>query len=88
MNIPENILSTLSDEQKKKLEAAQSSDELLSLAAEAGYELTPDQLEGYAGGGCWDCAEYTDPCPGDVCPGVYVPHGSCRGFEPACPNVN
>ena len=36
MNIPENILSTLTDEQKKKVETAQSPEELLSLAKEAG----------------------------------------------------
>jgi hypothetical protein len=39
MNIPENILSSLTDEQKKKIEAAQSPDEILALAKEAGYEL-------------------------------------------------
>ena len=41
MNIPEHILSTLTDEQKKKIEAAQSPEELLALAKEAGYELPP-----------------------------------------------
>ena len=43
MNIPENILSTLTDEQKKKVEAAQSPEELLALAKEAGYELSQEQ---------------------------------------------
>ena len=51
MNIPEHILSTLTDEQKKKVEAAQSPEELLALAKEVGYELTPEQLEDVAGGG-------------------------------------
>ena len=55
MNIPENILNTLTEEQKKKVETAQTPDELLSLAKEAGYELSPEQLEGVAGGKCWDC---------------------------------
>ena len=32
MNIPENILNTLTDEQKNKIEAAQSPEELLALA--------------------------------------------------------
>ena len=50
MNIPENILSTLTDEQKKKIEAAQSPEELLALAKEAGYELSPEQLSEVAGG--------------------------------------
>ena len=50
MNIPENILSTLTDEQKKKLETVQSPEELLAIAKEAGYELSPEQLEAVAGG--------------------------------------
>ena len=53
MNIPEDILSTLTDEQKKLAEAAQSPEELLELAKENGIELTPDQLEVAAGGVCW-----------------------------------
>ena len=64
MSIPENILNTLTDEQKKKIEAAQSPEELLAIAKEAGYELSPDQLEAVAGGkwySCSDCIEYDDP---------------------------
>ena len=61
MKIPENILSTLTDEQKKKIEAADSPEELLTLAKETGYELTEAQLEGVAGG--WCPAE----CSGDTC---------------------
>ena len=59
MNIPENILSTLTDEQKKAVEAAQTPEELSALAEECGIELTIDQLEGVSGG-----LEYT-PCPKD-----------------------
>ena len=62
MNIPENILSTLTDEQKKAVEAAQSPEELLALAKEAGYELSSEQLEGVAGGWCPDCGRF-DECP-------------------------
>ena len=51
MNIPENILNTLTEEQKKKVEAAQSPEELLALAKEAGYELSQGQLEAISGGG-------------------------------------
>ena len=51
MNIPENILNTLTDEQKKKVETAQSPEELLALAKEAGYELSQGQLEAISGGG-------------------------------------
>ena len=46
MNIPESILSTLTDEQKQRVKAAKTPEELLSLAKEAGYELNPEQLEG------------------------------------------
>ena len=65
MNIPESILSTLTDEQKKKVEEAQSPEELLALAKEAGYELTREQLENVAGGQIWCrfvCSSY-DECP-------------------------
>ena len=47
MNIPENILT---DEQKKKVEAVKSPEELSALAKECGIELTVDQLEGVSGG--------------------------------------
>ena len=57
MTIDESILSKLTDEQKKMVEAARSPEELLSLAKEAGQDLTPEQLEGLAGG--WDIK----PCP-------------------------
>ena len=57
MNIPENILSTLTDEQKQNVEAAQTPDELLALAKETGYELTLEQLEGVSGGDGW-CGSY------------------------------
>ncbi len=57
MNIPENILNTLTEEQKKKVEAAQSPEELLAFAKEAGYQLSPDQLEAVSGGWCSDCSK-------------------------------
>ena len=64
MNIPENILNTLTDEQKKAAEAAKSPKELLSLAKESGRELTLDELEGVAGGKvCWShCVVKGDGC--------------------------
>lgn len=58
INIPENILSNLSDEQKKRVEAAKTPEELLALAKEAGYELPPDALEAANGGWCLKCKEY------------------------------
>lgn len=60
MNIDERILSTLTDEQKKKVEAAQTAEELLALAKEEGYELSPDQLEMVAGGKWKFCGKH---CP-------------------------
>ena len=64
MNIDESILSTLTDEQKKKVEAAQTPEELLALSKEYGYELSPDQLEDVAGGGGVRCSWY---CAHNVC---------------------
>jgi hypothetical protein len=64
MNIPENILNTLTDEQKKMVEAAKSPEELLSLAKESGYELSPEQLSQVAGGRpqCgFKCSELESP---------------------------
>ena len=73
MNIPENILSTLTDEQKKKIEAAQTPEELLALAKESGYELSPEQLESVAGGkGKWCFDHCSDDTCADYCP-LYSP---------------
>ena len=71
MNIPEDILSTLTDEQKQKVETARSPEELLVLAKETGYELSAVQMEAISGGGLWiKCPEH-DPktCP-SRCPVV------------------
>ena len=68
MNVDERILSKLTDEQKKMVEAARSPEELLSLAKEAGYELSQEQLESVSGGWC-----------GKHCPGI-CKHESC-GFD-------
>ena len=68
MNIPESILSTLTEEQKKKVEAAQTPEELIALAKEAGYELSPEQLEDAAGGKwCSNCPSFGCDilCPDD-----------------------
>ena len=59
MIIDESILSKLTDEQKKKIEAAQSPEELLAIAKETGYELTPDEQEAVSGGYSWKvCKRY------------------------------
>jgi hypothetical protein len=64
MNVDERILSKLTDEQKKMVEAAKSPEELLSLAKESGYELSPEQLSQVAGGRpqCgFKCSELESP---------------------------
>ena len=59
MKIDECILSKLTDEQKKKVEAAQAPEELLTIAKETGYELTQDELEEVSGGYSWKvCKRY------------------------------
>ena len=68
MNIPENILSTLTDEQKKKIEAAQTPEELLAIAKETGYEMSAEQLGAVAGG---DKSWCSDDCP-------FCVHGTCK----------
>ena len=78
MDIPEKILSTLTDEQRRKVESARSPEELASLAKEFGYELTDSQLENAAGGSFW-CGIYCstkNPCPS---------HGAHDGYDPSCP---
>ena len=65
MNIDSKILSNLTDEQKKAVESAQSLEELRALAKDNGYELSPEELEGIAGGDNWKCPR-VDECP-DYC---------------------
>ena len=50
MNIPESILSKLTEEQKAKITSATSIEDVLSVAKEFGLELTDEQMEGLAGG--------------------------------------
>jgi len=70
MNIDENILSKLTDEQKKKVDEAQSPEEVLAIAKETGYELTPEQLEAVAGGDIWiKCPAHGHNCP-NRCPAI------------------
>jgi hypothetical protein len=66
MNIDESILSKLTDEQKKKAQSAQSPEEILAIAKEAGYELSAEQLEAIAGGKwepCWTNCLIHGQCP-------------------------
>jgi len=50
MNIPESILSKLTDEQKARITSATSVEDVLSIVKDIGLELTDEQLEGLAGG--------------------------------------
>ena len=54
MHIPEKAFSTLTDEQKRKVEAAKTPEELLAIAKEGGYELTMEEINQVSGGaaGC------------------------------------
>ena len=72
MNIDENILSKLTDEQKKKVQAAQTPEELLAIAKEAGYELSSEQLEAVSGGGISWCSDNAckEVCYGDGICGI------------------
>ncbi len=54
MSISENTLNKLTAEQKEKLTTAKTPEELLAIAKETGYELSPDELEAVSGG--WNCA--------------------------------
>ena len=63
MNIDKSILSKLTDEQKKKVEAARSPEELLAFAKESGYELTQDELSKVSGGS-FNCPH----CQHEACP--------------------
>ena len=65
MNIPEDILNTLTEEQRTRAAAAQSAEELLTIAKEAGYELSEDQLAEVSGGVNWSCIS---ECQKDSCP--------------------
>ena len=63
MHINENIINKLTDEQKRKVEAAKSPEELLAIAKEAGYELTLEEISEVSGG-AFNCVH----CQYDKCP--------------------
>lgn len=63
MKIPENIFNTLTNEQKKKVEAAKSPEELIAFAKEAGYEMSQEELDAVAGGSwCSNCPGFNPAC--------------------------
>lgn len=64
MKIPEDILGTLTDEQRKMAEGAKTSEELLMIAKDTGYDLSEEQLNALSGGWCgFDCGPYNPDCP-------------------------
>ena len=80
MNIPEKILSTLTDEQKKKVEAAQSPEELLAIAEKTGYELSEEQLNAVTESSWCEhyCAGYCPSfCREDSASGDRLRYGDC-----------
>ncbi len=57
MKIPEDVLSKLTDEQKKRIGNAKTPEGFLAIAKEAGYELSEEQVNAMAGGWCLDCPD-------------------------------
>ena len=58
----ERIFAQLSDEQKEQFRNCKDMDEVMKLANEENVELTDDQLEFLASGGCFDgrCPEFKE----------------------------
>ncbi len=52
MNVPKDILTSLTDEQKKKIKNAKTPEEFLAIAKETGYELSGEELNAVAGRWC------------------------------------
>lgn len=53
MDLNEKILASLTDEQRAKVAACKTTEDLLALAKEEGVELSDKQMEEISGG--WDC---------------------------------
>ena len=57
----------ITDDQRERLQGAQSPEELLEKAREEGLELTDEQLESISGGGFWGGSD-SNPGVGVKCP--------------------
>ena len=55
----ERIFAQLSDEQKEQFRNCKDMDEVMKLADEENFELTDDQLEFLASGGC-GCGDFNE----------------------------
>ena len=59
----ERIFAQLSDEQKEQFNNCKDMDEVMKLADEENFELTDDQLEFLASGGCGgECKGFSFKC--------------------------
>ena len=63
MNIDEKILNTLTEEQRAKVAAAKTPEELIAIAKETGYQLSTEQLDAMSGGSWCPCNSYTSCIP-------------------------
>jgi hypothetical protein len=52
----------LTPEQQEKVRACETTEEVLALAKEEGYELTDEDLDGISGG--WECKRFKPFVPG------------------------
>ena len=76
----DELLKGLTDEQKAKLKACKSNEEILKIAKEEGIELTDEQLEAVSGGNC-----FTDfDCP--KCGGTIDGNSSDMYYNYVCPH--
>ena len=55
----------ISPEQQEKIRACKTSEEILQLAQEEGYELSDEELEDVAGGGAWGSSTRCSKCGSD-----------------------
>lgn len=62
-------IEDLTPEQKERLKASQTPEELLAISREFGYELSEEELSAVSGGHLWSCSDETS-CPPDVCGNV------------------
>ena len=70
----------LTDEQKSKIAAAKSPDEILEMAKAEGYELTHEELEDISGGSFW-MNEYYCPMCGSHNVGVWQNSNSGHCYD-------